>query len=41
VIHFYMVAEMSGYKNPPVFSKEKLYDRYVEEIRAWCIVTKT
>jgi len=30
--YFYMVAEMSGYKNPPVFSKEKPYDKYVEEI---------
>ena len=34
-----MVADMSGYKNPPVFSKEKPYERYVEEIHAWCIVT--
>ena len=31
---------MAGYKNPPVFSKEKPYDRYVDEIRAWCIVTE-
>jgi len=32
VTYFYMVAEMSGYKNPLVFSKEKPYDKYVEEI---------
>ena len=31
---------MSSYKNPPEFnSKLKPYDRYVEELRAWCIVT--
>ena len=32
---------MSGYKSPPVFnSKEKPYDRYVEELKAWCFVTE-
>ena len=32
---------MSGYKNPPEFnSKGKPYDRYIEELRAWCIVTE-
>ena len=31
---------MSGYKNPQVFSKDKPYDRYKEEIRAWYIVTE-
>ena len=31
---------MSLYKNPPEFnSKLKPYDQYVEELRAWCIVT--
>ena len=31
---------MSSYKNPLEFnSKLKPYDRYVEELRAWCIVT--
>ena len=31
---------MASYKNPPEFnSKLKPYDRYVEELRAWCIVS--
>ena len=31
---------MSLYKNPPEFNnKLKPYDQYVEELRAWCIVT--
>ena len=31
---------MSEYKNPPKFNSEtKPYDRYVEELRAWSIIT--
>ena len=31
---------MSSYKNPQEFNiKLKPYDQYVEELRAWCIVT--
>ena len=29
-----------SFKSPPVFnSTSKLYDRYIEELKAWCIVT--
>ena len=32
---------MSEYKNPPKFnSTSKPYERYIEELRAWCIVTE-
>ena len=38
-----MVAEsvppMRSYKDPPVFSIHKPYDRYVVELEAWCITT--
>ena len=31
---------MSNYKNPPEFnSKAKPYERYIEELKAWCVVT--
>ena len=31
---------MSGFKNPPVFnSVSKPYERYKEELKAWCIIT--
>ena len=30
---------MSSYKNPPEFSSKKPYDQYVEELKAWCIIT--
>ena len=30
---------MSACKNPPEFSPKKPYDRYVEELKAWCIIT--
>lgn len=31
---------MSSYKNPPEFnSVSKPYDRYIEELNAWCVVT--
>ena len=33
--------EMSNYKNPPEFnSKVKPYDRYIEELKAWSVVTE-
>ena len=31
---------MSGYKNSPVLSKDKPYERYVVKIHTWCIVTE-
>ena len=30
---------MSLYKNTPEFSSQKPYDQYVEELKAWCIIT--
>ena len=30
---------MSAYKNPPEFSSKKPYDQYVEELKAWFIIT--
>ena len=35
-----IVLEMNNYKNPPVFdSNLKPYEQYIEELKAWCLVT--
>ena len=32
---------MNSYKNPPEFNSQmKPYDRYIEELKGWCIVTE-
>ena len=34
------VTKKMSYKYPPVFDgTSKPYDRYIEELKAWCIVT--
>ena len=33
------MLEVNSYKNPPVFDSDlKPYERYIEELKAWCFV---